>query len=363
MMMSAKPFDVLAVAVDDGRHPVGHPDAGLARPVHLHDVGHHGDQREGVGGLGGEQRLGGLAEAGLVGEQEGPVPVGRGRDHLGLVLHQLEGARQHHVAGLGQRHGGGRAVADDLEGAEQRAEQLPPGQPAGLATVLGGGLEVGGQERVGQLAGEDGLRDHAPFDGQGRVEGLLLVLLLDLDAGALEHRLAHLGGLVGDLGVLREQGEEGRLAGGRLGQDRGDAVEPLELAVALGLGQRGVGPDAGALLARQQRHGLEPRAHGDGLAAVDGRLDLAHGAREDRDQPLVVEGSGATLSAVRTTLAGPGLTLAAASQGNSSPKPGDVPGRPATGPVPERAVIRGAEWAPGELTSGSRDGRVRNLSP
>ena len=85
--------DVLAVAVDDGGHPVGHPDVGLAGPVGLHDVGDHGEHRERVGGLGREQGLGRLAEAGLVGEQEGAVTVGGRGHHLGLVLHQLQRAR------------------------------------------------------------------------------------------------------------------------------------------------------------------------------------------------------------------------------------------------------------------------------
>ena len=289
--------DVLAVAVDDRGHAVRHPHAGLAGPVHLHHVGHHRQQREGVGRLGGEQGLGGLAETGLVGEQEGAVTVGRRRDDLGLVLHQLQHARQHHLARVGQGHGRGGAVADLLEGPEQRTEQLPAGQAPGLAAALRGGAEVGHQERVGQLAGQHRLRDHPTFGDGGELVGLLGLLLRELDAGALEHRPAQVGGLVGDLGVLGQQGEQRRLAGGGLGQDGGDAVEPLQLAVSLGLGEGGVAPDAGALLAGEQGHGLEPRAHRHALAALHGGLDLAHGARQDRDQALVVEGPGAPLAA------------------------------------------------------------------
>ena len=74
-------------------------------------------------------------------------------DHLGLVLHQLQRPGQHHLARLGQRHGGGGAVADLLEGAEQRPEQLPAGEPAGLAAVLRDGGEVRRQERVGRAVG------------------------------------------------------------------------------------------------------------------------------------------------------------------------------------------------------------------
>ena len=236
------------------------------------------------------------------------MTVGRRGHHLRLVLHQLERARQHHVARLGQRHGRRGAVADLLERAEQRPEQLPAGEPAGLATVLRAGREVGHEEGVGQLAGQHGLRHDAPLGDSRQLGGVDRLVLLDLDAGALEHRPAHVGGLVGDLRVLGEEGEQRRLAGGGLGQDRGDPVEPLELAVALGLGQSGVGADADAFLTRQQGHSLEPRPHGHGLTALHGGLDLAHGARQDRDDSLVVEGARAPLTASVRTARGLALT-------------------------------------------------------
>ena len=69
--------DRVAVAVDHGGRAVRRPEAGLARPVGLDDVRHDHEQRVGVRRLRGEQRLGRLAQARLVGEQEGPV-AGRG---------------------------------------------------------------------------------------------------------------------------------------------------------------------------------------------------------------------------------------------------------------------------------------------
>ena len=57
-------------------------------------------------------------------------------------------------------------------------------------------------------------------------------------------------------GVLGKQGEQRGLTGGRLGQDRADAVEALQLLGTLGLGDLGVGLDAGPLLAAKQRQQL-----------------------------------------------------------------------------------------------------------
>ena len=153
--------DLAAVAVDDGRAAARGPALGLAGPVGLDDVGAHDEQRERVGGLRGEQRLRGLAEAGLVGEEEGAVALGGGGDHRGLVGHQLELAGRVERGRLGQVHAGRGAA--ELEGAEQRAEQLPRREPAVRATALAADLEVGDEERVGQLVLGDRLRDHAPL--------------------------------------------------------------------------------------------------------------------------------------------------------------------------------------------------------
>jgi hypothetical protein len=64
-----EPVDRLAVTVDHGHRSRRGPQPHLARPVGLDHVGHHGEQRVGAGHLCGQQRLGCLAEAGLVGQQ------------------------------------------------------------------------------------------------------------------------------------------------------------------------------------------------------------------------------------------------------------------------------------------------------
>ena len=308
--------DVVAVAVDHGDLAVGRPDRGLARPVGLHDVGDDGEQRERVGGLRGEQRLRGLAEARLVGEQEGAVPVGRGLDQLGLVEHQLAPRGHPDVARLGQRHA--RRAPAVLEGAEQRTEQLPGREPARLGPALVGGGEVGDEERVGEPPLDDGLGDHPAIAGEqlGLVR-LGLLLLLELHAGGRDHLAAQLLGGVGDGGVLGEQGEQRGVAGRGLGQDRGHAVEPLELVGLLGLGELGVGLDPGPLLADQERDDLELGARGRrDRPALGARLDLAYGAREDRNDALVV----AVPAPVALAGLGPAVTgLALASSGQGLP--------------------------------------------
>ena len=291
-----------AVAVDDGRLAPGRPELGLVRPVGLDDVGYDGEQRVGVGGLCGEQGLGRLAQTGLVGQQEGAVPGLRGGDHLRLVVHQLLAARGPQRGRLGERHARRRAGRGLLERTEQRAEQLPGGERARLHVARRGVGEVGGEERVRELARDHRLGHHAALGGAvgGRLRGRFLGL--GLDTTGLEHLpLQGLGG-VGDDGVLTEQLEEGRVAGGRLGQDRRDAVEALELSVALGLGALLVGLDAGALVADEQGDHLEHGAVGDAhRAALDPRLDLAHLAGEDRDDAFVVARTGTLLVPLRRT--------------------------------------------------------------
>ena len=134
-----------------------------------------------------------------------------------------------------------------------------------------------------------------------------------LHAGRPQHLLLERLGGVRDRGVLREQDEEGGVAGGALREDRRDPVESLQLLGPVGLGAGGVRLDLGALVAHQQGDDLELRAHrGRHGSALDGGLDLAHGAGEHRDDALVVEVAGTTLSRRRTANAR--LALASSSQ-------------------------------------------------
>ena len=92
----------------------------------------------------------------------------------------------------------------------------------------------------------------------------------------------------------------------------------LSCSARCGLGQLGVGLDAGALLADEQRDDLELRAAGGltGPRSTRG-LDLAHGAGEHRDDPVVVEVAHAAVVA-RRGAGVPGLALATSSQRPSS---------------------------------------------
>ena len=223
--------DRVAVAVDHGGRAVRRPEAGLAGPVGLDDVRHDHEQRVGVRRLRGEQRLRRLAQARLVGEQEGPV-AGRGRgDQLRLVRHQLQAARRVQGGRRGQGHARRGSAAGALERAEQRAEQLPAGQAARTGRALPGGREVGGEERVGQLPRDDRLRHDPALGGGGGGRGLRRRDLVGgrLDAGGPQHVPRERPGRVGDDGVLGEQREQRGVADGGLREDRRDPVEALEL--------------------------------------------------------------------------------------------------------------------------------------
>ncbi len=301
------------VTVDDGRRALGGPEVSLARPVGLHDIRHDHEQRVGVGCVGREQCLGGLAQAGFVGEQERAMARGCCRDHLRLVRHQRQGTRDAHERGLGQRHAGRDAAAAVLEGAEQRAEQLPAGQPLGPDLGLGCGLEVGSEEGVGELAGDDRLRHDPALGGFGRVcldRGDLL--RGNLDPGLLEQFAAQRSGRFGHLGVLSKEREQGGVARCGPGQDRRDAVEALELLGCTGGGAGLVLPDPRPLLAHEQGDDLELRAHrGLGRSPPDGGLHLADDPGEHRDDALVVVRAGALGAG---GMASRGLTLALTSQ-------------------------------------------------
>ena len=336
--------DLVAVAVDHGHAAVRGPEPDLARPVGLHHVGDDDQQRVGVGRLRGEQGLGGLAQSGLVGEQERAVPGG-GRGHqLRLVPHQHPATGCLQRGRLRQRHARRRPVGGVLEGPEQRSEQLPGGQQAGLHRTLRRVGEVGGEERVGELARDHGLRDDAALVGRGSI-GLVggrRRLGRRLEPGGSHHLVLEVAGAVGDDRVLGQQLEQRGVAGRGLGQDRADPVEPLQLFVAVGLGVGLVGPHPGPLLAGQLRDDLElgpaGRLHG---ATLGARLHLAHRAGEHRDDALVVGLAGARTglrgggTGCRARATGAAATDSSSQRGSSSGLIGATsapPGRPHTRP-------------------------------
>ena len=303
--------DRVAVTVDHRHRAVGSPACRLARPVGLHHVGDDAEQRIGAGDLRGEQRLRRLAEAGLVGQQEGPVTLGDRGQHLRLVGHQLEVGRQHQLPLLGQLHAGRGARDRVLEGVEDGADQVPADQPADRLGLRGRAV-VGDQERVGELGRHDRLRDHPPL---GPVAGRVLLrrkdgFLGDLEPGGLGHLALPAAGALGDLGVLLEEVEERRVAGRDLGEDLPDAVEAAHQVVALALAHLGVGLHPRALLAREQRDRLVARVvtrrH---LPTRHRVLHLAHGLGQHGHQALLVPFPGRGLSGTSAS-AGPVLTPA-----------------------------------------------------
>ena len=323
--------DRLAVALHHGDRAVRRPAARLAGPVGLDDARHDDQQRVGVGRLRGQQRLGRLAQTRLVGEQERPV-AGRGRgDHLSLVRHQLKAGRGEPGGRRRQLHAGRGATAGPLERAQQRAEQFPAGEVARTGGTLRRGREVGGEEGVGQLAGDHRLR-HDPrlragradlqAGGSGRGLGRRGLLAGRLDAG-VPHRLT-LGrpgaiGQAGDAGVLGQQGEQAGVADGGRREDGRDAVQPLELLSPVA-GASWRGQHAGALLPQHQGDALELLAHvGRNPAALGSRLHLTDGPGKHREHvaaraDALLLARGATASAL--------LTLAWSSQNSSSAMPG-----------------------------------------
>ena len=323
--------DVVAVAVDHGGRAVRRPEPDLAGPVGLDDVGDDDQQREGVGGLGGEQRLRGLAEARLVGEQEGAVALGGAGDHLRLVRASARGRR---AAAPSDLPGSGSAMQDGavagvLEGAEQRAEQLPAGQPAGLAAAGLDGGEVGHEERVGELPRDDrlrvrrGARSARGRRGGSSGSGSSSSGTSTPPASSIRRRRSR--ARVGDLGVL---GQEHRAARCRARRSwRGSWRSPSS---RLSCSAR----CASVLLVVR----LEPWPAPRGRAArrpgtwcastamtaprCDGGLHLAHGAGEHRDDALVVEGGRAAALVARRGTATRLLALALSSQDSSSGVPG-----------------------------------------
>ena len=326
--------DRVAVPVDHRRRVVGRPQRGLPRPVHLHHVGHDDEQRVCVRGLRSQQRLCGLAQARLISEQERPVSLRGCGHHPPLVRHELQPTgRLPGGERLRQVHA--RDFAAVLEGPQQRLDELPAREAAGFGGELGGGGVVGCEEGVGQLAGHHRLGHHpALLDRRwlGRLR-LLGGLLRHLDTGCPEELATQRPRVVGDDGVVGEQPEQGGVAGGRGGEDGGDAVEALQLLGAPGRGHRVVRLDAGALLAHQQGHHLEP-GPGRGLraASLDRGLDLADDLGHHADEAVVVGVAGSPLSARACAV----RALGSLSQGLLL---GVIGQTPATGPGPHR--IRG----------------------
>ncbi len=131
---------------------------------------------------------------------------GRG-DHLTLVRHQLQARRGEPRRRRRERHARRGSAVGALEGTQQRAEQLPPGQAARTGGALRNGGEVGGQKGVRQLPGDYRLRYDPPLRAGGSGRGLRRRDLFGcrLDAELSQHLALERPGRVGNVGVLGEQ--------------------------------------------------------------------------------------------------------------------------------------------------------------
>ena len=293
--------DGVAVAVHHGGGVIRRPQPGLTRPVRLDDVRYDDEQGVGVRGLSSQQRLGRLTQAGLVRQQERPVPR-RGRsDQLGLVRHQLTPGGGQQGGCRGEVHARRHPAGGALERPQQRSEQLPAGEqpwPGGGARGPG---EVRFQEGVGQLSGNHGLRYYLAL-GTGRGAGAGSGrdrVRRRFEAGSELHLAHQRPSSVQQLGLLGEQREQGALPGSCSREDRGDPVDTLELFRPAGLAHR-LRFDSGALLPYEQRHHLERRAgRGPYAVALHRELDVTYGLREHRDHALLVPPATATLLARR----------------------------------------------------------------
>ena len=236
-----------------------------------------------------------------------------------------------------------------LKRVQHRPDEFPANESAPeLRPFL---REVGGKKRIGQLGG-----DHRPrrsglvgADGRHRHRAGGVADRRGLQASGALHLALKPARDVGNFCVLLKQREQRGLTCRGLRQDRGHSVQSLEESIPLRLGNRGVSPGTGSLLAYEQRDrlisGLLPRRR---LPALNSSLDLPYRFREDRDQPVVVLSPASATpgipadsrSAVTVTSFGQPITLFVVRllrhwQANSAQRP-DHRRRPDMAPIPSQ---------------------------
>ena len=81
--------NVGSVTMDHGGSAARNPALNFARPVHLHNVRHDSQQREGVSHRGSDEALGSLTETRLISQQERAVALANSLNESHLVWHEL----------------------------------------------------------------------------------------------------------------------------------------------------------------------------------------------------------------------------------------------------------------------------------
>lgn len=234
------------------------------------------------------------------------MPRLHGFEEPGLVHHDLE-ALGRDVVELRRRrqiHGRGGSAGSGLEGLVQRPHELPAVEAASRRGARTG-RQVGSEEGIGQLSSFDGRRGDLSLGDRRRDRGDLHRCRVGDDelfrgevgagfeqpvaAHALRHRRCRLVGL--------QQLDERGVARSRLGEDRGDAVEPLQQLGASRITDLGIRLHTRALFAHQEGDHLELHPiRGAELPSLRLGLDLAHLAREDRDEGCLVVTTGRLLA-------------------------------------------------------------------
>ena len=239
-----------------------------------------------------------------------------------------------------ERHARRGARAGVLEGTEQGAEELPAVQAAGTALLGKGVGEVGSQERIGELTGDDCLRHDATADGS--LDGLCLDDLLDggfsSPASIISRRSAF---AASETDASHQTGTTAMACLRACGRkDCRDAVEALELGITRRLGELLVGLDRGPLLTNEQSDHLELRPSGRlDLAALNRRLDIADRHRELRDDVLIGAGTGSPARA------GARRALGWRSRPRATDPPREHTARSPCGQLPPNLVAQSAQAA------------------
>ena len=216
-------------------------------------------------------------------------------DEARLMAHEVERARRAERLGLGKLHARRSTASAVLEGAEERLDELPVGQPVCRDRLRLKSTEIWCEKRVRHLHLAHRLRHHLLLDCL--VDRLRLsrddqLIRAQRDAGGNQQITPHRFRRRRHRGVLSQHDDQRGVARGRLCENSGEAVETLLLVGALGVGERRIGLDSRTLFAQQKRSHLEARTIGRlQRPLLHCGLNLASGPCEHGDDSTIVGGA------------------------------------------------------------------------